>query len=70
VLISAGVSAERQRVAVTKAITLAIKTIGQHSPVLRQHLANTIRTGRLCSYTPDREPPIVWTLQGNCRSRI
>ena len=39
-------NAERSRVAVTKAVTLALRTIGEADPSLRRYLAGTIKTGQ------------------------
>ena len=46
-------TAERARAAVTMRIKKAIKRIGSHHPPLGKHLANSIRTGVFCSYTPE-----------------
>jgi hypothetical protein len=54
--------AERARVSVTKAIRSAIKAIGRHHPALSEHLAASVRTGRLCSYAPRGETPPRWML--------
>jgi hypothetical protein len=54
--------AERARVSVTKAIRSAIRSIGLHHPSLATHLAASVRTGRLCSYSPPGETPPRWTL--------
>jgi hypothetical protein len=54
----AGDPAERARKAVTMRIRAAVSTIGKQDEALARHLANTVRTGRLCSYEP--EPGIVW----------
>ncbi len=55
-------NAERARVAVTKAVSLALKTIAETNPALRRYLAGTIKTGHFCSYTPDSRFPVAWTL--------
>ncbi len=54
----AGDPAERARKAVTMRIRAAVKTIGRQDEALARHLANAVRTGRLCSYEP--EPGITW----------
>ena len=54
----AGDPAERARKAVTMRIRAAVKTIGRQDEALARHLANTVRTGRLCSYEP--EPGVTW----------
>ncbi len=56
-------SAERSRVAVTKAVSLALRTIAEANPSLRRYLAGTIKTGQFCSYTPDPRFPVTWTLR-------
>jgi hypothetical protein len=53
---------ERARVSVTKAIRTAIKAVDKHHPALAQHLADAVRTGRLCSYAPPGEAPPQWLL--------
>jgi hypothetical protein len=59
-LVNAVDSAERLRKAVTNRIRGTLTKIrAEHEP-LGLHLANSIRTGRLCSYTPER--PTTWTL--------
>lgn len=54
----AGDPAERARKAVTMRIRAGVKTIGRQDEALAQHLANAVRTGRLCSYEP--EPGVSW----------
>lgn len=46
---------ERARVAVTKAIKVAIDKVGDNSPALAAHLGSSIRTGRICCYLPPEE---------------
>jgi tetratricopeptide (TPR) repeat protein len=58
-----GQPVERARIAVTKAILLAMKTIAAHNPTLRWHLNKAIKTGRFCSYAPDASEAPVWTTQ-------
>ena len=53
-----GDPAERARKAVTMRIRAAVKTIGTRDEALARHLANAVRTGRLCSYEP--EPGVSW----------
>jgi TolB-like protein/tetratricopeptide (TPR) repeat protein len=48
-------AAERARAAVTWRLRSAIKKIEAAHPALGQHLANTIRTGTFCSYTPEKD---------------
>ncbi len=55
-------SAERARLAVTKAIKAALAKIGAQHPTLAQHLSATIRRGHFCSYTPDPRYPITWQI--------
>jgi hypothetical protein len=56
-----GSAAERARTSVTKAITAALKKISMANPALGHHLAKSISTGLMCSYTPDPDDPICWT---------
>ncbi|HEY2484920.1 MAG TPA: AAA family ATPase [Candidatus Binataceae bacterium] len=53
---------ERARLAITKSIHRGIDKIRELNPALGRHLANSIRTGYLCSYTPDPENQVVWRL--------
>jgi non-specific serine/threonine protein kinase len=53
---------ERARLAITKSIHRGIDKIRELNPALGRHLANSIRTGYLCSYTPDPENHVVWRL--------
>ena len=43
---------ERSRVRVTKAIRRCITEVGNQSPRLGEHLAESVSTGRSCAYTP------------------
>ena len=56
----AAAAAERARVNVTRAIKAAVSRLGEHSPELKAHLQQTVRTGSFCSYTPDPRHPIRW----------
>jgi hypothetical protein len=58
----AGSVAERARLNATMAIKSAAKRIADNSPSLGRHIAATVKTGRFCSYTPDPESPVRWTL--------
>jgi tetratricopeptide (TPR) repeat protein len=51
---------ERARLSVTKNIRGAIEKIREANPALGRHLANSIKTGYLCSYSPDPANSIVW----------
>jgi hypothetical protein len=55
-------AAERARVNVTKQIRVAIHRIEAHAPALAADLKRSVRTGRVCSYTPDPRAPIEWKL--------
>ncbi len=55
-------SAERARVAVTRAIRLALERISEQSPDLGRLLSTTIKTGAICSYIPDVRFPVSWRL--------
>jgi non-specific serine/threonine protein kinase len=57
---TSGSTAERARVAVTKAIRAALDRVREASPALGRHLEATVRTGMFCSYTPDPRAPITW----------
>lgn len=52
-----GSSAERARVAVTKAISTAIERIAAVDPDLGQYLADTVHTGAECCYRPTAAAP-------------
>jgi hypothetical protein len=54
--------AERARVNVTRAIKTAIRAITRLDGALGRHLANSIRTGTFCSYSPDPSSTIRWSL--------
>jgi hypothetical protein len=56
----AGSHAERARVNVTRAISLALAKINESHPALGEHFARTIKTGTFCSYAPDPRAPIEW----------
>jgi len=58
----AAAAAERARVNVTRTITAVMKKIAASSPALGEHLGATIRTGYLCSYSPDARVPVRWNL--------
>ena len=55
-------SAERARVAVTRAIRLALDRISEQNRDLGRLLSTTIKTGAVCSYVPDNRFPISWQL--------
>jgi hypothetical protein len=55
-------AAERARVSVTKAIGVALRAISKDCPRLGEHLATSLRTGRLCSYAPPGQEPPAWDL--------
>src|SRR5215469_18457061 len=55
-------SAERARVAVTRAIHLALDRISKQDGNLGKLLSTTIKTGAVCSYTPDERFPVSWRL--------
>jgi hypothetical protein len=56
----AGSHAERARVNVTRAITLALAKIAAERPDLGQHFARTVKTGTFCAYVPDPRVPTTW----------
>jgi tetratricopeptide (TPR) repeat protein len=51
---------ERARVAVTRAVRQGIARIGEHHPLLGEHLNRAIRTGTYCAYLPDPRTPGGW----------
>jgi hypothetical protein len=53
---------ERARTAVQKAIKRAIDEVAAVEPVVGRHLAASVSTGSTCSYTPDADRPVHWTL--------
>ena len=55
-------SAERARVAVTRAIRLPLDRISKQDRNLGKLLSTTIKTGAVCSYTPDERFPVSWRL--------
>jgi len=57
-----GSSAERARVAVTKAITTAIERITAVNADLGRHLTEAVHTGTECCYQPAASPP-TWVLK-------
>jgi hypothetical protein len=56
----AATQANRARIAVAKAIRIALARIAAQSPDLARHLERTIDTGTFCSYVPDPRQPIDW----------
>ena len=57
-----GSTDERARVAVRKAIASAIVRIEARDPALARLLRDTVRTGGVCSYTPQPDRPVHWIL--------
>lgn len=57
---TAGSPPERARQAVTKALRAAIDRVAEQHPSLGHHLKATIRTGALCSYSPDPRADVSW----------
>jgi hypothetical protein len=56
-------TAEQSRVMVTKRIKAALMKIRQHHPSLGHHLTTCIKTGHLCTYTPNPKQPVHWILR-------
>jgi hypothetical protein len=54
------ISAERARLAVTKAIKTALARIAIVHPTLARHLGATVRRGHFCCYIPDPRYPVAW----------
>lgn len=65
---TAGSSQERARVAVKKAITVAIGRIDSIDKPLAHHLRNSVHTGFLCSYDPDPDAAMRWVLTEHTES--
>lgn len=57
---TSGSTAERARVATTKAIRSAIERIAEQHPPVGEHLQRAVGTGNYCVYKP--EPDVSWTL--------
>jgi len=57
-----GADAERARLAVTKGIKAALQKIRASDSTLGRHFANSVKTGYFCSYAPDPQRPVTWTL--------
>jgi hypothetical protein len=55
-------STERARIAVTRAIRLALAKIAENDPAMGKLLSTTIKTGTVCSYVPDDRFPVSWNL--------
>jgi pimeloyl-ACP methyl ester carboxylesterase len=55
-------ASERAWINVTRAIKIALERIAEHNPALATLLTSSIRTGTLCSYTPDSRLPASWQL--------
>lgn len=53
-------ASERARVGVTRAIRYAMTRIGEHHPLLGEHLNLAIRTGTYCGYLPDPRAATAW----------
>jgi hypothetical protein len=53
---------EKARQNVSRAIKASIEKIAEHSPSLGRHFAATVKSGIVCSYTPDPRLPIRWQL--------
>jgi hypothetical protein len=56
----AGVTSERARASVTRAIRSALKRISDNHRTLGEHLGRTVRTGTYCAYMPDPSVAIDW----------
>jgi hypothetical protein len=52
---------ERARLAVTKAVKVALHRLAVIHPRLAAHLQATVRRGYFCVYTPDPRAPITWS---------
>jgi hypothetical protein len=54
--------AERARTSVRKAVKRAIDEIDAAAPVAGQALRSTVTTGSVCTYTPDPDAPVDWSV--------
>ena len=59
----AGSDAERARVNATRAIRKSLRRIEAHDSRLGRQLARSVKTGTFCSYEPDPDHPISWTVE-------
>lgn len=57
-----GSAAERARVNVTRAISIALGRIAKNHPPLARHFTHTIRTGTFCSYAVDPQNSVGWEI--------
>jgi hypothetical protein len=53
---------ERARVNVTNAVRTVLARIRRENPALARYLANTVKTGRFCTFDPDPSLPAEWIL--------
>jgi hypothetical protein len=56
----AGANYERARISVTKAIKAALKKVAEQDAALGAHLERSIKTGQVCSYSPDPAAGLRW----------
>jgi hypothetical protein len=61
---------ERARVTVTKAIRAAVRKLDKDHPKLGGHLERSIRTGHVCSYSPDPATAPDWQVRLSPTSRL
>ena len=54
--------AERARINVTRLLKRAVDAIAAHEAALARHLRTSVRRGGFCSYEPDPDRPVAWTL--------
>lgn len=57
-----GSAVERARLNVTRAIKTAVRKLSADNAALGHYFATTIKTGNLCSYTPEPRSAIKWVL--------
>jgi len=57
-----GSAHERARIAVRKAIVIAVDRVGAADPSLGRLLFDTVTTGAICRYDPDPDRPVQWVL--------
>lgn len=66
-----GSAAERARLNVTRAIRTSIASLAKHDPQLGDYLCETVLTGRICVYRPNRgHPGVQWRIVGRPKRKL
>lgn len=66
-----GSAAERARLNVTRAIRTSIASLAKHDPQLGDYLCETVLTGRICVYRPNRgHPGVQWRIVGRAKRKL